>query len=119
MESPPKSTGWTRSAQEAAETRDSAAGGSNGGDVVGRLSVPEIRAFIGSLVGLTSIWAIVALTYYIKASQSLSFFGTCGPGAGPSGGMGQEGNWAGAGYSSATAGAALGGVLWAAAAVAA
>jgi hypothetical protein len=82
-------------------------------------TVPVIAKLITSLIGLTSIWAIITLVYYIKASQALSFFGTCGPGAGPSGGIGQEGNWAGAGYSSATAAAAMGGMLWVAAAVAA
>jgi hypothetical protein len=113
----PESVGWRRSAQDAIEAQGSAARDADDEQALGHPDVAP-RSLITSVIGLTFIWAIVALVYYVKANQSLSLFGTCGPGNGPEGGIGQQGNWVGAGYSSGAVGAFLGAALWAVAAVA-
>jgi len=71
-------------------------------------------SLIGSLVALTGIWALIMFFYAAPTFTLLG--GNCGPQT--SYGL-QPGTWHGGGYSSFATAAALGGVLWAAAGVAA
>jgi hypothetical protein len=104
--------GWSRAAQDASivdvpdesENIDAGRFGDN------HLERGEsIRRFLGTVVGLTLAWAVLAGFYAQGATGALTIFGNCGP----EGYLGRAGFWRGGWHESAASQAAATSVLWA------